>query len=398
MKNSLILIVSIFLLSISCPAQGDKIERQILALDRAWADAMVRGDMKSLENLFSDDLMVTSGDGATRGKKEELENVRPDPDLKTYFFDTDDLRVRVYGAAAVLTGRAKWRINYKGKDYDNERRYTSVYARENGIWRMVALQITRIAPTPEQAKLKEIFKDTVGAFALYDAKNDRYIRYNEARCRERFSPKSTFKIPNSLIGLETGVIKDADFVIEWNREKYPPQANWNEEPFVHWGQDQTLRTAFKYSVVWYYRELAKAVGREPMKKFVESFNYGNKTISGAIDNFWLDNSLLISADEQIEFLRAFYENRLGVSRRTSDIVREIMVLEKTPEYTLSGKTGGGPIDEGKIIGWFVGYVEAKGGVYYFAINIEGRTFAEIRDKRIEMTRKILAELGILPKR
>lgn len=248
-----------------------------------------------------------------------------------------------------------------------------------------------------QQKLNDVFKDTTGAFVLYDAKNNSYVRYNEKRCAERFSPKSTFKIPNSLIGLETGVIKDADFVIRWNREKYPPQENWNQEPFSHWGKDQTLRTAFKYSVVWYYRELALKVGTAEMKKRVAAFNYGNKEVSGRVDNFWLDNCLKISADEQVEFLRAFYENKLPVAKRSTEIVKDIMTLEKTPAYTLSAKTGGGPIAEGKYIGWFVGYLETSGDVYFFALNIEGASFLEIRDKRIEMTKKILAELEILPK-
>lgn len=288
MKNFLFPAVFIFLLLIPSLVQTQKTstaEQQILALNREWADAMVRGDMKSLENLFSDDLIVTSVNGAVRGKKEELEDVKPTPDLKTYFFNTEDVRVRVYGDAAVVTGHAKWRINYQGKEIDNERRYTSVYAKENEQWRMTALQLTRIMPSPIQQKLNAVFKDTVGAFVLYDSKNDKYIRYNEARCRERFSPKSTFKIPNSLIGLETGVIKDADFIIEWNRKKYPPQANWNEQPFVNWGKDQTLRSAFKYSVLWYYREFAVKVGKPEMKKHIENFNYGNKNVSGAVDNF-----------------------------------------------------------------------------------------------------------------
>src|SRR4030095_11993155 len=79
--------------------------------------------------------------------------------------------------------------------------------------------------------LSKYFQNTEGAFVLYDMKNDRYLRYNEQRCRERFSPFSTFKIPNSLIGLETGVIKDAEFVIRWDSKKYPAQNNmmpeWN---------------------------------------------------------------------------------------------------------------------------------------------------------------------------
>lgn len=121
-----------------------KAEGEVLALNRGWADAMVRGDRAALERIFSDDLIVTSGDGTLRDKKGEMGD--GGSEIKTYFFNTEDLRVRVYGGAAVVTGHAKWRINYKGRDVDNERRYTCVYAKKNGRWRMVAMQLTRIPP------------------------------------------------------------------------------------------------------------------------------------------------------------------------------------------------------------------------------------------------------------
>jgi beta-lactamase class D len=262
---------------------------------------------------------------------------------------------------------------------------------------LLLLVVVTPQATPIQAQdLSPFFKNTTGAFVLYDSKNDHFIRYNESRCRERFSPKSTFKIANSLIGVETGVIRDAEFVIAWNRQKYPPQDNWNQEPFVHWAQDQTLRSAIKHSVAWYYRELALRVGLQKMKQFVTKFDYGNKAISGPIDNFWLDGSLRISANEQLEFLKAFYKAQLPVSRRTTEIVKDILKLEQTPTYRLSAKTGGGSISERVYIGWFVGYVETKENVYFFATNIEGANFAEIRDKRVELTKQILVRLGILP--
>ena len=127
-------------------ARPGKAEREILALNREWADAMVRGDRAALERIFSDELIVTSGNGTVRGKEGELGDTTGASDIKTYFFNTEDLRVRVYGRAAVLTGHAKWRINYRGRDIDNERRYTCVYAKEHGRWRMVAMQLTRIQP------------------------------------------------------------------------------------------------------------------------------------------------------------------------------------------------------------------------------------------------------------
>lgn len=245
--------------------------------------------------------------------------------------------------------------------------------------------------------LSQYFKDVQGAFVLYDLNNNHYIRYNEQRCRQRFSPKSTFKIPNSLIGLETGVIKDADFVIRYDSQKYP-SGDWGTGyPFIHWAQDHTLRSAIKYSVVWYYRELAKGVGAERMRKYVNAFKYGDRNIKGSVDGFWLDNRLHISADEQIEFLKKFYAGKLPVSKRSTDIVKDILVLEQTPDYKLSGKTGGGSIESGKYIGWFIGYLETRGNVYFYATNIEGPTYASIRDERINLTKRILTELGYLPR-
>ncbi len=129
------------------PGKTGKAEREIMALNREWADAMVRGDRAALDRIFSDDLIVTSGDGTLRDKKGEMGDGAPE--IKTYFFNTEDLRVRVYRGAAVVTGHAKWRINYKGRDIDNERRFTCVYAKERGRWRMVAMQLTR-TPPPRQ--------------------------------------------------------------------------------------------------------------------------------------------------------------------------------------------------------------------------------------------------------
>ena len=147
MKRILIAAALLSLASLPAAAQSQakqsKAEREILALNREWADAMVRADRAALERIFSDDLIVTSGDGTLRDKKGEIGD--GGSEIKTYFFNTEDLRVRVYKGAAVITGHARWRINYQGRDIDNERRYTCVYAKERGRWRMVAMHLTRIA-------------------------------------------------------------------------------------------------------------------------------------------------------------------------------------------------------------------------------------------------------------
>jgi len=250
--------------------------------------------------------------------------------------------------------------------------------------------------------LSRFFEKIEGTIVLYDVKNNRYLRHNEKRAAIRFTPASTFKIPNALIGLETGAVKDGETVMIWDKVKYPEQ-NWTSPPFVYWKQDHTLASAMKYSVIWYFRELAVGIGEARMKNHLAKFEYGNQDISGGLaskrmfEAFWLNNSLKISADEQIEFLRKFYDGKLSVSQRSTDTVKKILVLEETPNYKLSGKTGGVGNLNGKALGWFIGYLETKDNIYFFALNMDGKDYAAIRDKRIDLTKQILSELGFMKK-
>ena len=234
--------------------------------------------------------------------------------------------------------------------------------------------------------ISNIFEGHTAALVLYDYNNEKFVKHNPERCAQRFLPASTFKIPNSLIGLETGVIKDAEFIILWDSVK-----TWNK----NWNRDHTLRTAIKYSVVPWYRELARRMGREKSQHYLNIFDYGNKTIGKQEDFYWLDNSLKISADEQIQFIKKLYEYKLPVSRRSIDIVKEIIIVDSTDNYILFAKTGGGQKEDEIFIGWYVGYLETKTNVYLFALNIDGKAFKEIAPLRAEFTYKVFRELEII---
>lgn len=225
-----------------------------------------------------------------------------------------------------------------------------------------------------------------GCFVLYDKKENKFIRYNPKRCAKRFTPASTFKIPNSLIALETGVIMDENEILKWDGVKRD-RAEWNK--------DQTLDSAFEFSAVWFYQEIARRVGEERMKKYVNDFAYGNRDVSGGIDQFWLRGNLRISPDEQITFLRKIHEKTLPVSERSNDILKKIMLMENNPNYKLFAKTGAGRNGK-KRLGWYTGFIEQNGNIYYFASNIEAENTNEnFLPARVEIARKILNELGLL---
>lgn len=255
------------------------------------------------------------------------------------------------------------------------------------------------APSPtapsQEADLSRFFTNAEGTFVLLDGQTGRTTRYNPERARQPFLPASTFKIPNSLIALETGVASGPEFPLAWDPAAAPPQSWWRDS----WKRDQTLRTAFRESVVWYYQELARRIGPERMQTYVQRFGYGNQDISGGIDQFWLRGGLRISPDEQVDFLRRFYRGELGVSPRSTQIVKDLMLLEETPEYRLHGKSGTAMVDgyEDRELAWLVGTVEHGDQVYFYALNMEGDQVGEDwpPGKRIGLAREILRELGVL---
>jgi beta-lactamase class D len=244
----------------------------------------------------------------------------------------------------------------------------------------------------ENPALAAAFGEIDGTFVLLDAHSGRLTCHNAERAATRFLPASTFKIPNSLIALDSGVASGTDFPLEWDAQAVPRQPWWPEA----WARDQTMRTALPNSVVWYYQELARRIGSQRMQRYLERFDYGNADISGGIDRFWLSGGLRISAEEQVRFLQRFYEGELAVSPQASDAVKPLLVLESTPEYRLSGKTGWAGFGEpgGREIGWLVGYLERAGEVYYYATNVDMRGPADAQ-ARMKITKAALALSGLL---
>lgn len=249
--------------------------------------------------------------------------------------------------------------------------------------------VPSVVPSPisiEKPELGEYFKGVAGAFVLLDRATSQTIRYNPSGCAEGLLPASTFKILNALIALETGVIPDENYVIQWDGRKWPVET---------WNRDHTLQSAMQNSVVWYYQEVARRIGSERMQKYVDAAGYGNRDISGNLDSFWLDGGLRISADEQVAFLRRLYENNLPFSARSMQIVRKMIIQEEGPGYKLSGKTGTTQMN-GKNIAWYIGYVETKDDVNFFAANLQGANEAVQAAKAREIALHVLRGLKVLP--
>lgn len=228
-----------------------------------------------------------------------------------------------------------------------------------------------------------------GSILIYDLSNNLVLQHNPQRNKTAFPTASTFKILNSLISLETKVINDEIAVLTWDGI---------QRELPGWNRDLNMREAFKISAVWFYQVLARRVGYERMQQWVTQIKYGNQNIGRKedIDRFWLNGLLKITPQQQIQFLRRLYHNDLPFSERSLSIVKDIMINEKTPNYTIRGKTGwygfGSKVTPS--IGWYIGYLEKGNKTYFFATNIDIRNEKD-PPLRIELTRRCFKDMTVL---
>jgi beta-lactamase class D len=231
--------------------------------------------------------------------------------------------------------------------------------------------------------------EVTGSILIYDLSEDTYYSNDFEWSNKGNLPASTFKIVNSIIGLETGVIESDSTVFKWDGKK---------KRLKNWEQDLVLKSAFQFSCVPCYQEVARKIGPKKMNAYVQKLNYGNLKIDSTnIDSFWLEGESRISQTQHIDFLKRFYTFELPISERTQNIMSTIMIMEETDQYKLSGKSGLSN-DSENYNGWFVGYIELKNNTYIFATNLEPKKEFELDSfikKRLDLTLNAFREMNVI---
>jgi beta-lactamase class D len=246
---------------------------------------------------------------------------------------------------------------------------------------------------PQRSEIREAlakhFADagTEGTFVGYKVDEYLVIASDAQRSGEAKLPASTFKIPNSLIALETGVVEDPDKdVFKWDGVKRSIEA---------WNKDHTMRTAIAASVVPVYQEIARRVGEGRMQKYVDLFEYGNRNIGGGIDQFWLTGDLRIDPVQQVDFVDRLRRGVLPISKRSQDLVRDILPVTKAGEAVIHVKSGLVGAEVGKpSLGWMVGWAENGSAQTVFALNLDVREPHHIAD-RMNLTQACLRDIGAI---
>lgn len=252
---------------------------------------------------------------------------------------------------------------------------------------IISLLSTTVFAQNNELKLTNLFVKhrVVGAFT-YRKIGGKTECYNADTCALRFSPASTFKIANSVIGLETSAIPDTSFIFRY--DSVPRR-------LAIWNRDMNLVQAFRTSCVPCYRELARRIGQTRMQEWLKTFLYGNMDISGGLDTFWLHNTMQISPLEQLDFLEKLWTNKFNLKTNTIEKLKLMMLLETKEKGTWFGKTGMDMSNE-TMAGWLVGYVQKDREIYVYALIIFGKKAdaESLFPLRIILTKKILKRLKL----
>ncbi len=199
---------------------------------------------------------------------------------------------------------------------------------------------------------------------------------------ESFVPASTFKIPNTLIILEEGLIQAPSDVIPWDGV---------EREYAAWNKDQTLKTAFQHSCVWCYQRYAKRLGDQRYHEYLRAFDYGNQLTGNDVTRFWLDGDLRVSVEDQISFLRKLYAGNLPIQKQHIETLKSIMQSESNSTTKIWSKTGWSGKD-----GWYVGYLVHNEKTWFFANHIEIHQRSDLALRK-KLTQDVFRALNIFEK-
>ena len=209
----------------------------------------------------------------------------------------------------------------------------------------------------------------VSAQNCFVAQTAQEIIAQEGDTNLTYAPMSTFKIPLSLIGFDSGILVDEMQPVWSFKEGY---VDWRDV----WKQDQTPKSWIKESCVWYSQVLTQKLGMPIFQNYVTQFDYGNKDVSGdsgqnnGLSQSWLGSSLRISSAQQCTFLQQMLAGKWPIKPQAYAMTKKILFVEELKNgWILYGKTGTGSLinqDGSKNPdlnhGWFVGWIE-KGHQY-----------------------------------
>ena len=140
--------------------------------------------------------------------------------------------------------------------------------------------------------------------------------------------------------------------------------------------------------------MAKEIGKDTLKFWLDSLGYGNKNISSSVDSFWLNNDLKISPDEQLGMLSKLYFEQLPFPKYAQEMVANMMLQESDSLYKYSYTTGTGIDESNNSFGWNLGWIEENRHIYFFVTFVKSADKStDVKSAAIKVSRSALKDLG-----
>ena len=133
----------IFGVAILAQTQTGSVEEELIKLENEWANAWVKSDVAFHDRIMSDDFTWTSPRGIVLAKSEDLAELKFGDSVVTSWV-LDEMKVRVYGNAAVVTGRSTIKVTHRGKEFSSQERWTDTWVKRAGRWQCVAAHSSEI--------------------------------------------------------------------------------------------------------------------------------------------------------------------------------------------------------------------------------------------------------------
>lgn len=226
--------------------------------------------------------------------------------------------------------------------------------------------------------LGKIFEknSVTGTFGMFDNSRGEFTIYDLDRFKSNAAPGQTFDIVSTLIALHTGKLTDERSLLSAADSV---------------SSALSIDTAFKRNSATHFEALARLIGKDTLKYWVDSVKYGNKKIASGRDAFW-NNTLQISPDEQLGLVKRLYFRQHPFRASVQESVKKMMIVENNAQHQLAYHTASVPVN-GKQLVWVIGWIEENRHVYPFVLQFDAAADMDGQQTGIKLAKELLDALG-----
>lgn len=231
----------------------------------------------------------------------------------------------------------------------------------------------------EDAAIGEIFSkhNVKGTFGMFDNSRGEFTIYDLKRFRTVQSPGQTFHLFETLVALHTGKLTDDSSQVV-SRDSS--------------GSSMSIYQAFRLNSIPHFRALALNIGTDTLQRWVDSLKYGNKRLGRQLEQCWMNDTLKISADEQLGFMKRFYFRQHPFRESVQESVKKMMVVVNNSNYQLAYLQAA-VLNGTSTLAWVIGWIEENRHVYPFVLNFDAPLRLDTDAEGKKLTEEILTHIG-----